>query len=273
MNVVLNGDVLPEALVSLPPGDRAFQYGDGLFETIRYDAGQVRFWPDHYDRLMRGMDALWLDRPPQFDSNSLLEYIKKLLEVNNLTTQTARIKLQVWRQPGGLYTPTTFQANYLITARSGPGFALTEKPLVSFFEAVRLSPSPVSAFKTLNALPYVLAGIAKQQQHTDDMLLLDTQGNLAECIASNLFWLRDKTLFTPSLDSGCLDGILRRQLLRLAPQHGFSVQEGLFKPTVLADADAVFCSNVSGIQWIRQLGDWTFTEAAFAPIKALLSGL
>ncbi|MFC5411007.1 aminotransferase class IV [Larkinella bovis] len=273
MNVVLNGDVLPEEAICLSPNDRAFQYGDGLFETLRYERRQVRFWPDHYDRLNRGMAALSLQSPLPFDPDSLHTQIIDLLQANQLENQTSRIKLQVWRQPGGLYTPTGFQADYLITARSGPGFALTEKAKAGFFEDLRLSPSPVSAYKTLNALPYVLAGLAKQQQQADDMILLDTHGHLAECIASNLFWLQGDHLFTPALASGCIDGVLRRQLFRLAPQSGLTVQEGLFRPDALAGADAVFCTNISGIQWIRQVGPYEFNTPSPARLEPLWGAL
>jgi 4-amino-4-deoxychorismate lyase len=271
--MVINGDVMPEESVLLSPNDRAFQYGDGLFETIRYEQNEVRFWPDHYDRLTRGMEALSLHLPPQFNRDILYSQIIELLTSNNLINQTSRIKLQVWRQPGGLYTPTTSETSYLITARSGPAFAITEKAKVGFFDAFRLSPSPVSAFKTLNALPYVLAGIAKLQQNADDMILFDTHGHLAECIASNLFWLNGDHLFTPSTDSGCIEGILRRQLLHLAPQHGLTIQQGLFLPDVLVKADAVFCSNVTGIQWIRQIGETTYDKTQMARVKPVFVNL
>ncbi|RRB00029.1 aminotransferase class IV [Larkinella rosea] len=273
MNVVLNGDVQSEEAICLTPNDRAFQYGDGLFETIRYEQNEVRFWPDHYDRITRGMDAFSLRLPAQFDRDLLLSQILDLLKINNLLHQPARIKLQVWRQPGGLYTPTSSQANFLITARSGSDFAVTEKPVVGVFDAFRLSPSAVSAYKTLNALPYVLAGIAKQKHNADDMILLDTHGHLAECIASNLFWITDNQLFTPALESGCIDGILRRQLLRLAPQHGFSIHQGLFLPDVLARVDAVLCTNVSGIQWIRQIGETTFDKSPQNRLQAVFANL
>ncbi|GAB3316451.1 aminodeoxychorismate lyase [Larkinella ripae] len=273
MNVVLNGDVVPEEVVQLSLNDRAFQYGDGLFETIRYEHHEVRFWPDHYDRLSRGMEALSLQAPPFFDSELLHDQIMRLLKANHLLDQATRIKLQVWRKPGGLYTPTNAHSNFLLTARSGPAFAFTDKTKVGFFDAVRLSPSPVSAYKTLNALPYVLAGLAKQHEQADDMVLLDQHGHLAECIASNLFWLSDNQLFTPSLASGCIDGILRRQLLRRAPKHGLIVQEGLFLPNVLSQADAVFCTNVAGIQWVRQIGSQSFDEKARDKIKPLYADL
>lgn len=243
MNLVYNSDILPEAEFSLPPTDRAFQYGDGLFETIRYEAGKLCFWPDHYDRLMQGMAALYLDAPDLFTTAYLHDLILDLIRQNNLSAGPVRIKIQVWRQPGGLYTPTTRAVNWLLTARPGQPFALTDKPRLGIFRDIRLSPSRLSPFKTLNALPYVLAGLYRQQHAYDEVLLLDTKGHVAECVASNLFWLTNHQLFTPSLESGCINGIIRRQLLRT-----YAVQEGLFIPDVLQSADAVFCANVSGVQ-------------------------
>ena len=243
MNLVYNSDILPEAEFSLPPTNRAFQYGDGLFETIRYEAGQVWFWPDHYNRLINGMAALYLNVPEQFGQDNLGQAILELIDRNKLSNGSVRIKLQVWRQPGGLYTPTTHAANWLLTARPGQPFALTDKPRLGIFRDVRLSPSRVSAFKTLNALPYVMAGIYRQQHAFDEVVLLDTNGHLAECVASSLFWLKGRQLFTSSLQSGCINGIIRQQLLRT-----HSVEEGLFLPDVLETADAVFCANAAGIQ-------------------------
>ena len=253
MFLVYNSDILSENDFSLSVNDRAFQYGDGLFETIRYSAGRVWFWPNHFARLSAGMKALHLTFPDAFTPEFLHERIHHLLEANGLTNQTARIKLQVWRQSGGLYTPTSNQTNVLITARSGQAFSITEKSSVGIYDEFRLSPSPVSAFKTLNALPYVLAGLFKTEHSFDDVILLDTDGNLAECLASNLFWYANQTLYTPSLQTGCINGIIRQQLLRIAPNLGIPISEGFYKTNVLRQAEAVFCANVMGIQWLNNL--------------------
>ncbi len=243
MNLVYNSDILPAATFGLLANNRAFQYGDGLFETIRYEAGHLWFWPDHFDRLTCGMVALQLVPGTPFGIDELQTQLLDLVQQNGLANAPARLKLQVWRQPGGLYTPTTHAADWLLTAHPTEPFGITTKPRLGIFRDVRLSPSIVSAYKTLNALPYVLAGLFRQQHHYDEVLLLDTHGHVAECVASSIFWVKDHQLFTPSLETGCIDGIVRRQIIRKYP-----VQEGLFFPEILSDADAVFCANVNGMQ-------------------------
>ncbi|GAB3499520.1 aminodeoxychorismate lyase [Spirosoma knui] len=251
MNLVYNSDILSEKEFIVDISDRAFQYGDGLFETIRYERGQLWFWPDHYDRLTRGLSALQLNLPACVDMATLKKSILELLAANGLSDQPARIKIQVWRRPGGLYTPTHHAGNFLISARPGQPFSISTQKNVVIYHAFRLSPSPISSFKTINALPYVLAGLYKQEQGSNDVILLDTQGHLAECIASNLFWIAGDTLYTPSLQSGCIDGIARRQLLSTSS----NAREGLFSPDTLSRADVVFAANVMGIQLFQ--GEFT----------------
>ena len=270
MFLVYNSDILPEGDFRLSVNDRAMHYGDGLFETIRYESDRIWFWTDHFARLSAGMSALHLNYPETFTTETLQHVIRQLISKNGLTNQPVRIKIQVWRQPGGLYTPTTNEVNVLITARPGNPFAITEKARTGLYDAFRLSPSPVSAFKTLNALPYVLAGLYKTEHKLDDVILLDTNGHLAECIASNLFWYADETLYTPSLQTGCINGIVRRQLLRIAPAIGLTVREGFFSPDVLSQAETIFCANVMGIQWLRNVDDIIISPSANAE-KRLIS--
>jgi 4-amino-4-deoxychorismate lyase len=229
----------------LMPDNRAFQYGDGLFETMRYQNGHVWFWPDHLARLHLGLTALHLDAPTNF-ADTVSRAIAALLTANDLTNSSARIKLTVWRQPGGLYAPASRAIDWLLTAAPAAPFAVVVKPTTAIAESVRLVWSSVSACKTLSALPYVLAGLERQQRGLDEIILLNTDGFLAECGAANLCWISQNTLFTPALESGCLAGVMRQQVLRRAIVAGLTVREGLFRPDVLIDADAVFSTNVMG---------------------------
>jgi len=251
----------------LPPNNfwqnRAFQYGDGLFETMVFRHGEVRFLPDHYQRLTRGMAVLDLAVPVRFSETYLAEAIAELVQANGLGA-TARVKVQVWRRPGGRYTPESREAEFLITTTELPPNPPTVRRNVIFYEDVRLHASPLSGYKTCSALPYVLAGLARKRADADEAILLDGDGHVAECVASNLFWLKHGTLFTPSLQTGCVAGVMRKQILARADACGFPWQEGLYAKVELLAAEAIFCCNVAGIQFLTRIGNYSF--AAEAPL-------
>ena len=270
--VVYNFGLLPSEQVPIPLNDRSFAYGDGLFETILCQNGQIRFWPSHFRRLRAGMEALGLVPPNGFTGQALEAQVEQLLKACQLT-KTARLRLQVWRRPGGLYTPETGEMNYLITAQPCPPPQLSVRKQAFFYEDVRLSPSVISAYKTCNALPYVLAGIAKTRTGADEMILLDTDGHVAECVASNIFWWKGNIFYTPSLQSGCVAGIMREQLVQAIREGGETVREGLFGKEVLREADGVFCCNVAGIQWIQRVDDHAFPATNREALTGILQSL
>ncbi|MES2733499.1 MAG: aminotransferase class IV [Bacteroidota bacterium] len=259
MNIFFNTALVQQDHLNLALNDRAFSYGDGLFETLISLQGQLLFWPNHYQRLSAGMAALAM-QPPEYFSAALLEkQMQQLLNANELT-DTARLRIQVWRQAGGLYTPTTQAVNVLITAQACARPQVSVKRKALFYKDHRLHYSTISAYKTCNALPYVLAGIAKTQADAEEMILLDTNGYLAECVASNLFWIKDQVFYTPSLQSGCIAGIMRQQIIQRIQTRGLSVREGLFNKEMLLEADDAFCCNVAGIQWLAQIENKEFSE-------------
>ena len=150
-----------------------------------------------------------------------------------------------------------------------PKISMKEQAL--FYDAVPVSFSAISGFKTCNALPYVLAGIAKTQSEADDMILLDVHGNVSECMASNLFWTRGNTVYTPSLFSGCIEGVMRRRLIQVLKTAGHTVEEGLFPKEALLRADRVFCCNVAGTEWIRQVEQTPFASPDRLGLEKLLA--
>lgn len=275
MFLVYNSDTLPESDFRVSVDDRAFQYGDGLFETIRYERDQLWFLPDHMARLTAGMSALHLHFSADINESAIHQSVMNLLSASHLTGQTARIKIQVWRQTGGLYTPTTNQANLLITARPGQPFAITQRAAVGICETARLTYSPYSAFKTLSSLPYVMAGVEKKERGLDDVILLDSdpEKHVAECQASNLFWFDEGVLYTPAVETGCVDGVLRQHILRVASSIGQPVNVGFFTSHMLSWAEAVFCGNVNGIQWIRSIEGVGTYPAGHERADALFTGL
>ncbi len=250
--------------------NRAFCYGDGLFETMLLENGTIRFLADHFHRLQAGVHALGMRLPENLTPSYLQESSLQLAEDCGLG-MNARVRLQVWRKSGGLYTPTCSESDFICTISPliPPIVGIKEK--VIFYTEVKLSYSAVSSYKTCSALPYVMAGIARQAAQADDAILLDVRGFVAECIASNLFWLKDNVLYTPSLEAGCVAGIMRTHIFREAAKISLQVCEGLYTPSQLLQAEAVFCCNVGGIQLVSSIHGTIFDTQT--PIHSWLCSL
>ncbi|MBF9253748.1 aminotransferase class IV [Pontibacter sp. 172403-2] len=259
MFILYNSIPLKEEELRLPLTNRAFQYNDGFFETMIMEHGRIRFWQDHLARMAEAAAALKIELFQSINADKLLAQLLQLSEQNNASNY-GRIKVKVWRDGAGLYTPQTNAAAWLATAQqAAPPHDL---PLqVGICKTVTTQPSPFSAFKGPNALVYVMAAHEKAQAQYDDMLLLSPGGAVAELISSNIFWFRENTLFTPALENGCINGIVRRNILRWAAAQAVPVVECCLAPAVLQDASVVFSANVTGIRILNLLASWQLPDA------------
>lgn len=230
---------------------RAALYGDGLFETMVGEGDEIRYLDLHVSRMQRGLKALRMHSPNDLNAEVLLSAATTLASREGLGS-TFRMRLDVWRSSGGYYTPTQQSAEWSLRVMPfKPAAALKSKAIISRYHMKE--PSPVSFFKNLNALVYVLAGIEAQEQAADEVILLNRDGQVVEAGASNLFWVKDNRLFTPSTDSGCIEGIMRHRILEAAQKHQYPVSLGLYSPIHLREAELLFTANVSGLSFIHQL--------------------
>jgi branched-chain amino acid aminotransferase/4-amino-4-deoxychorismate lyase len=253
-----NGEYVHESDFSLGVNDRAFQYGDGLFETIVVRNGKVKFLSSHIERLKLGAKAIELNLPELFTRDNVELLLMELIKKNNIQDDV-RVKLLVWRKEGGLYTPDTNDVNYMIKTTPLTSASIFSIKTWRCYHQFRLSETLISPFKTLNSLPYVLASNYKKQHKLDEVVLLDQEGNVAEASASNLFWIQDNDLFTPALKTGCKKGIIRSQIQKIAAQYGYSWNEVLLNDiTTLQNSDSIFVANVCGVGVIK--GDFPFVE-------------
>jgi branched-chain amino acid aminotransferase/4-amino-4-deoxychorismate lyase len=266
MLLLYNGTILPEEELRMPLTNRAFQYNDGFFETVMVVEGRLRFWPDHQERMREAALALKLQLPNEFFSSAFEEKLVELTEKCNASS-LGRLKLKVWRAGEGLYTPQNHQVEWLVTAQAA--VPVSDEPIrVGVCQHVQTIFSSLSHFKGPNALLYVLAGTEKQEKEQGDMLLLDRQHMVAELISSNIFWVSENVLYTPALETGCVNGILRRNILRHCHSAGIEVREVFVGLDHLKDADAAFSANVTGLRVIGALEDKTFKD--FHPLISQL---
>lgn len=246
--------------------NRAFEYGDGIFESLIAYQKTIQFWENHYRRLLDGCEALQLQLPENFSASFLEKMILALAEKNHFLG-FYRIKINVWRKEGGLYTPTHKQTDYLVRVYAYQPKTEKIKKKAIFFNDMPLVYSVASPFKTLNSLPYVLAGIAAQKHQAQDAILLNSEGFIAETIASNIFWIKNEEIFTPSLRCGGKRGVMQEKILEKIKNLGISLKIGEFYPQDLLQAQVVFTSNVAGIEAIENIENQVFqTEHKFLDI-------
>jgi 4-amino-4-deoxychorismate lyase len=256
MYLFFNNILETEENFKIPFSNRGFNYGDGLFETMIFKNNSILYLQDHYERLTGGMKALSIEIPEFIHPDILLKSIQNLVNKNNIN-DIARIKILAHRKSGGLYTPASGEADVLITAGIlQPNIEI--KARAFFFEAIKLHPSAISGYKTCNALPYVLASIARKKMNADEMILTDAGDHIAECTNSNIFWIKDDTFYSPSLDTGCIDGVKRKQIIKFLKESRINYKEGKFSRKDLLKSELVFTCNVTGTSVIKEIENHLF---------------
>lgn len=248
---------------ALKPGNRAHLYGDGLFETIRVFKGAIINLDYHVQRLREGASGLKMNFPSKWDTNYFKGQITDLLDKCDIH-DGGRIRVSVDRMAGGTYKPISNEVEFLIEAfpLANGKFKLNEKGLViDQYTEIRKNLNKLSNFKTKNALLYVLAGIYAQENGLDEVLITTPKGNILEASSSNLFIVSNRTLYTPSLEDGCLAGVMRMTIINIALSKGIKVYECNILPQNLLAADEIFLTNaITGIQWVEKYRSKVYTN-------------
>ncbi|RKR82605.1 branched-chain amino acid aminotransferase [Mucilaginibacter gracilis] len=251
-----NDEILLADTKLLTIANRGFKYGDGLFESMRMMKGKVKFVDLHADRLQKGMKALHLDGYSQMDAYFLKEKAEELASRNKV--KHARLRLTVYRDAEGLYTPTQNKAGYCLELQpvDEPRYFLNTRGLI--MDMYNEMPKPVnilSNYKTCNSILFIMAGIFKTQNKLDDAFILNQYGYLCETISANVFVLYQNHLYTPALSEGCIGGVMRQVVIDLAIANNIPMTEAQLDPEILNQADEVFITNASrGIQWVMGFG-------------------
>ena len=248
-----NGDILPADQPALMSNNRAFRYGDGVFESIRLMQGDILFFEKHLNRLKRSMQLLGMNWRDDFNFHHLYLLIRHLDQVNDLKGN-GRIRLAVFRKAGGFYAPETNEVSFLLEAEplDSKEYLLNEIPLrIDVFTEITKPRNSFSNIKSANALVYVMAGLYKAQQGLDDCLLLNDQGKISEAISSSVFLVSKDEIYTPALTEGCVAGVMREQLIEMLHARGRKIHEVSFSIDQVMRADEIFLANViTGIRWV-----------------------
>lgn len=244
--------------------NRAFLYGDAVFETLKVLNSKVLFLEDHYFRLMASMRILRMEIPMNFT----MEYLEEqaLLLVNTLTESLAyRVRISVFRKSEGYYLPLNNDVEFIITAepldKSVYNFS-ADKYEVDLFKDFYIPKQLLSTIKSTNKMIHISGSIFADENGLDNCLLLNEEKNVVEALQGNLFMFKDNKLITPPISDGCLNGIMRKQILSIAKKiEEIQVEEISISPFDLQKADELFITNViNGIQPVTGYRKKQFTN-------------
>jgi branched-chain amino acid aminotransferase len=251
-----NGEIVPADTKLLTVGNRAFRYGDSLFESMRMMKGELKFAALHADRLQRGMKALKMDGYSQMDAWFLKEKAEELARRNK--TRHGRLRLTVFRDADGLYTPSQNKMGWCLELQpiDEPRYFLNPKGLImDIFPDLKKPTGYLSNIKTGSSLLYVMAGLFKEQNKLDEVFILNSDGFLCEAGSSNVFVWYQNHLYTPALTEGCVEGVMRSVVMGLATNNNIPVTGAQINPDILYEADEVFITNAGrGIQSVLGFG-------------------
>jgi branched-chain amino acid aminotransferase len=236
--------------------NRAFLYGDGVFETLKIIDNKILFLEDHYFRLMASMRVVRMEIPMNFTMEYFEEQILALANTNGCSA-SARARITVYRNDGGYYLPKQRSVSFLINcdALENKLYFNDSKPYeVDLYKDFYVTKQLLSSIKTTNKMINITGSIFADENGLDNCLMLNDDKNVIEALQGNLFMVFEGKLVTPPLLEGCLNGVMRKQILSLASKiEGLEVVEEPISPFNLQKADELFITNViKGIQSITK---------------------
>ncbi|SDQ32358.1 aminotransferase class IV [Natronobacterium texcoconense] len=243
----VDGDLVPASEATVSVDDRGFRYGDAAFETLRAYGGTVFEWERHVERLEATCDTLSLEHG--LSPADLRERIDETLAANDLADAYVRLSITRGVQPGKLTPQPEVDPTVVIYVKPLPRGGLEGAPVwdePATLETVETRKIPDAALpasaKTHNYLNGILAR-TELSSEVDEALLLDADGHAAEGTTSNLFFVRDDVLHTPSTDGPVLPGITREVVLELADEAEIPTREGTYDLEDILAADEAFLTN------------------------------
>ncbi len=245
--------------------NRGFLYGDAIFETVKIVNSKVLYLEDHYFRLMASMRVVRMEIPMNFTMEYFEEQLLSLTDKLAISA-AARARITVFRNDGGYYLPLDRSVSFLVhaTALETALYSFDKKGYeVDLFKDFYITKQLLSSIKSTNRILNVTASIYADENGLDNCLLLNDSKNVVEAIQGNIFMVMGGKLITPPVSEGCLNGVMRKQILGLAKTiSGIDVVEDVISPFDLQKAEELFITNViKGVQPITKYRKKTFTTS------------
>lgn len=250
-----NGSLVSETS-QLSVNNRAFLFGDGVFETVKIVDNKILFFEDHYFRLMAAMRIVRMEIPMPYTLEYLEEQIISLAKANSIEN-SARARITVYRNSGGYYLPVTNEVSFIVQVSPLPlkTYRIEKKDYeVDLYKDFFIAKQLISTVKTTNKIINITGSIFAKENRLDNCLLLNDQKNVIEALQANIFMIKDNILITPPVSEGCHTGILRKKVIELVKKMNLiELIEVPISPFDLQKAEELFLTNVVfGIQPITK---------------------
>lgn len=243
-----NGKLIDQSEFSMSANNRAFKYGDAIFETVQIQNNSIVFWEDHYFRLMASMRMLRMEIPMEFTLEFLeQEILKTANSQENISKK--RVRLTVYRKDGGLYTPLTNEVDFLIEVSENL-YKKKRTYRVDLFKDFYNYSGLLSTVKTTNRILNTLASIFMDENDLDNCILINERKGVVEAANANIFIIKGNEIKTPALEEGCIKGVVRKKIIEILNKNNeYILTETSISPFELQKADEVFLTNaIIGVQ-------------------------
>jgi len=233
---------------------RGFLYGDGIFETLLAKNRKIFRYEEHWKRMVKGAKICNLEIPEK-------EKIKEII-LKNLKEKDCYIRINLWRKKPEKFSPLNERkSNFLIIIKEfEPYPSKLYKNGINCIISKKIrrnEKSIVSKIKSISFIENIIVKIECEKENCDDAIILNTSGYISEGSVSNIFFVKDDCVYTPSIESGCLEGITRKVIFEICEKNRIKIKEGFFKPEFLRSVDEVFLTNtLMGIMPVREIKNY-----------------
>jgi branched-chain amino acid aminotransferase len=253
--VNFNGTIQESSKIVIE-SNRGFLVGDAVFETIKIVHNKILFLEDHYFRLMASMRICRMEIPMLFTMEYFEEQIIRLV-ASFPQNHSFRIRFSVYRAGAGFYAPVSNEVEFIINAtplQQDVYQIEKEQYEVELYKDFYIPKQLLSTLKTNNKMLQIVGTIFAKENGYDNCIVLNDEKNVVEALQNNIFMKCGNEIVTPPISEGCLNGIMRKQIMAIAKQlDSVEVIEAAISPFDLQKADELFITNVIiGIQPITK---------------------
>ena len=246
--VYLNGEFVKAEEATVSVFDQGLLYGDGIYESFRSVGDHLYQFPKHYQRLLQSAQAL--QYPMKFSQQELEEILMDLRDRNGLDDAYFRITITRGKGKIGFLRDIDNTLTWLIIAREFEPFAgihYAQGIHLRLAETRRNAPEAINPeIKSISNLNSLLGKLEAKACGAFEVVMLNNKKHVCEGASSNIFWVKDKWVFTPDASTGLLEGVTRSTIIRLCEEElNLRVVTGEFKMQDLKYADEVFITSTS----------------------------